>query len=136
MLPGGNPGEYFINGPILGLSGYLLRRLNVDEQMLLQVVADAKDDDGVARWLREHTDPSKYEKINVSLTHIGPEHAEDPEVFKTIYADTLRENPHLVRIVDVIEADDARMFREHSHVDAPGGTPIGRQPRGPSTSSG
>lgn len=43
-LPGGDPGTYFINGKIKGMSGYLLERLGITETDLLAAVAAAADD--------------------------------------------------------------------------------------------
>lgn len=109
-LPGGNPGEYFINGQIKGISGYLLERLGVEEGALLEVVARVADDAEVARWLSDHTDPAQYPAINETLLRIQPKHAEDPEYFSQLYAETLAQHPELERIVDIIDADDRRMF--------------------------
>ena len=110
QLPGGNPGDYFINGPILGMSGYLLQRLGIDEGALRDAVAAASDDAAVAMWLRAHTDASKYEEISETLRRIKPKHAEDPGVFAEIYRDTLAAQPELAYILDVIVADDRRIF--------------------------
>ena len=112
LLPGGNPGVYFINGKILGISGYLLRRLGVTEEQLRDAVAQAKDDTDVATWLRVHTDPSAYAEINETLRRLRPKHAEDEEYFRSIYAAVLAADPQLEYIMDIIEADDRRMFSE------------------------
>lgn len=110
FLPGGNPGGYWIDGPIAGISGYLLKRLGVEEAALRDAVAAAEDDGDVAAWLRERTDSSQYPAINETLRRIKPKHAEDPAVFGQIYAETLAMKPDLEYIVDIIEADDRRMF--------------------------
>jgi Domain of unknown function (DUF5069) len=109
-LPGGYPGEYFISGKIKGISGYLLERLGITEAELLEAVRSAKDDAEVARWLRERVDPSQYPAINQTLRRIKPKHAEDPAYFAGVYAETLAQHPELVTIMDIIEADDRRMF--------------------------
>jgi len=110
LLPGGNPGVYFINGPIPGMSGFLIQRLGISEEALRDAVAAASSDDDVAAWLREHTDASQYSAINETLRRIKPKHAQDPAVFATIYAETLALHPDLVHTLDIIEADDRRMF--------------------------
>lgn len=110
LMPGGNPGGYFINGPILGMSGFLLGRLSIAQEALAQAVADAATDDDVAAWVRERTDASQYAAINATLRAIKPHHAQDPAVFAGIYAETLAEHPELDRILDIIVADDRRMF--------------------------
>jgi len=112
MLPGGDPGEFFINGPIKGMSGYLLERLGVSEADLLAVVAGASDDDEVAAWLRTHADAGRYAEISATIRAIKPKHSVDPTVFGEIYAETLALHPELERILDIIEADDRRLFPE------------------------
>jgi hypothetical protein len=93
-----------------GISGYLLERLGIEESALLAAVAAASDDGEVAAWVRAHTDASQYPAINLTLRRIKPKHAENPEVFKMLYAETLARHPELEYIVDVIEADDRRIF--------------------------
>jgi hypothetical protein len=111
FLPGGDPGEYFINGAIPGMSGFLLDRLGISEEALREVVARAADEGEVAVWLREHTDPSLYPALNETLRRIRPKHAHDPEFFAQLYAPTLALHPELERIVDIIDADDQRVFK-------------------------
>ncbi|MBV9271665.1 MAG: DUF5069 domain-containing protein, partial [Candidatus Eremiobacteraeota bacterium] len=89
FLPGGDPGEYFINGPIKGISGYLLDRLGISEIELRDAVAGAQSENDVAAWLRTRTDASQYPAINETLRRIRPKHAEDPAIFAEIYAETL-----------------------------------------------
>jgi hypothetical protein len=109
-LPGGNPGDYFINGKIKGISGYLLERLGITEAELLEAVRNARDEADVAQWLRERVDTSQYPAINQTLRRIKPKHAEDPAFFAGEYAETLAQQPELVTIMDIIEADDRRVF--------------------------
>lgn len=110
FLPGGNPGEYFINSKITGLSGFMLKRLGIHEDALFAVVASAQTDNDVAAWLRERTDVSQYEALNTMLRNAQPHHAEDEAYFRTLYAQTLAEHPELDKIVDILDADDRRMF--------------------------
>jgi hypothetical protein len=113
MLPGGNPGEYVINlrsPSIRGLSGFLLERLGVTEAEMLAAVAEAENEEAVAAWLRDRTDASQYPQINETLRRIRPKHADDPEFFRSLYAETLRMYPGLEYIIDIIDADDRRMF--------------------------
>ena len=109
-LPGGNPGVYFINAKIKGISGYLLERLGVTEDELREAVRDAAAEEDVARWLRERTDATAYSAINQTLRRIRPKHAEDETYFRIVYAETLAQHPGLEFIVDIIEADDRRLF--------------------------
>jgi hypothetical protein len=110
QLSGGNPGVYFINGRIKGISGYLLERLGIREDQLLEVIRRAKSEDEIAEWLRANTDASQYPAINATLQRIQPKHAEDEEYFRAEYADTLQELPDLKFIVDIVDADDRRRF--------------------------
>jgi hypothetical protein len=110
MLPGGNPGLYFINAEIMGLSGYLLGRLGVTEEELRDVVRDCAAEEDVARWLRGRTDVTAYSAINQTLRRIRPKHAQDEEYFRRQYSETLAQHPELEFIVDIVEADDRRLF--------------------------
>ncbi len=114
FLPGGDPGEYFINGKTPGLSQYLLDRLGITLEDLQAVVARAADEDEIAAWLRERTDTSQYPAINATLQRIKPKHAHDPEYFAELYAHTLAAHPELEHILDIIDKDDRRMFGEAS----------------------
>lgn len=110
FLPGGNPGEYIINGRMKGISGYLLERLGVSEDEMREAVARAQTEEEIAAWLRTRTDASQYPAINATLRAIKPKHAEKPDVFAEMYAETLAAHPELERIMDIIEADDRRAF--------------------------
>lgn len=110
QLPGGNPGAYFINGRIKGISGYLLERLGVTESELLERVAHAANEDDVAAWLRERIDPSEYSAINSTLRRIRPKHAEDEAYFRNVYAAAMAQNPDLEFIIDIVDADDDLVF--------------------------
>jgi hypothetical protein len=110
QLPGGDPGEYYINGAIKGISGYLLERLGVTEEQLRQAVRDAQTEADVAGWLRERTDASQYPAINATLRRIKPKHAENEAWLRGQYAATLAQHPELEFIVDILEADDRRLY--------------------------
>ena len=110
LLPGGNPGEYIINGKIPGMSGFLLQRLGITEEALSAVVASAKDDTEVAAWLRANTDASQYPAINEALRRIRPKHAGDEAYFREFYKEAIAADPQLEYILDIIEADDRRIF--------------------------
>jgi hypothetical protein len=109
-LPGGSPGVYFINGSIKGISGYLLERLGVGEEELLALVGRAASEEEIAVWLRARTDASQYPAINATLRRIKPKHAEDEAYLRNEYAAVLAERPDLEFIVDIVDADDRRLF--------------------------
>ncbi len=111
MLPGGHPGEYVIDaGPIKGISTFVLERIGVPVAELRDAVARAGTEAEVAAWLREHTDPSQYPALNQTLRRIKPKHTHDPAFFAEYYRETLALHPELETIIDIIEADDRRMF--------------------------
>lgn len=110
LLPGGNPGVYFLNAHILGISGYLLQRLGVTEDAFRDAVASARNDTDVATWLRSRTDVSQYPAINESLRKLRAKHVQDQEYFRGLYADALAADPQMEYILDIIEADDRLMF--------------------------
>ena len=110
QLSGGHPGEYYINGPIKGISGYLLERLGISEDELRAAVRDSASEDDVAAWLRKRTDASQYPAINATLRRIKPKHAEDEAWLRAEYAATIAAHPELDFIVDILVADDRRLY--------------------------
>jgi uncharacterized protein DUF5069 len=118
LLPGGNPGIYFISGTIRGISGYLMERLGITESDLTKAVIDARSDEDVAAWLRERVDTSAYPAINKTLRRIAPHHTDDPDVFANEYADTMRAHPELAVVIDIVDADDRRRFPIGPHTEA------------------
>ena len=110
QLPGGDPGLYYINGPIKGISGYLLERLGIGEDELREAIRAAENEDQVAAWLREHTQASQYPAINATLRRIKPKHAEDEAWLRSEYAVILSDRPELEFVVDILDADDQRLF--------------------------
>jgi hypothetical protein len=113
MLPGGHAGEYIISFAeprIRGVSGYLLQRLGISQADILEAVRMADDETGVAAWLRERVDTSQYPAINHTLRHIKPKHTDDEAFFRDLYANTIALHPELEFIVDIIDADDRRLF--------------------------
>lgn len=110
-LPGGDPGTYFISlGRVKGISAYLLERLGVTEAALFDAVAACETEGDVAAWLRERADPSQYPAINETLRRIKPKHIEDPAFFRDLYAETMALHPELESIIDIVDADDRRLF--------------------------
>jgi hypothetical protein len=63
-LPGGNLGDY----KIAGFSERMLKALDIDEAAMRDAVAAAKDDAGVAAWVAAHSDASRYDAVNASIS--------------------------------------------------------------------
>lgn len=104
-LPGGNLGEYRIDG----FSSRLLEKLGITEDALRAVVARAKDDAEVAEWIRSNTDPSKYEALNVAFEELKVSgRLNDPE-WMARYPHAAAVDPEMARI-DFLALDDARSF--------------------------
>jgi len=110
QLPGGVPNGYFINAETKGISGFLLDRLGVSEGELRNIVGTVECDSDVATWLRARVDVTKYPSLNETLQRIEPRHAENPDGVRELYAVTLAAHPELRTIVDIIDADDRRLF--------------------------
>jgi hypothetical protein len=104
-LPGGKIGTYLTHE---GVTKVLLRIIHVDEAPLLAAVAAADSDSQVAAWLREHTDPSSYEKANGVLAGLTDADV-SPElrpIFEGFYAGYEPGS----RLFDILDWDDRRNF--------------------------
>ena len=122
LLPGGVPNGYFINlnDRTKGLSGYLLARLGITEDELCEAIARADSEDDIAAWLRTRVDANIYPSLNEALKRIELRHAENPELVREFYAQVIASQPELRSIVDIIDADDRRLFPQHfAEIDAP-----------------
>ena len=105
-LPGGNPGEYHVDG----MSARMLALVNVDPAALAEVVARAGSEDEVIAWMRANADTSAYEKatyamLNRSISDIAPERQ----------AEFAKKYPHHAsapsgKLADIIDHDDAITF--------------------------
>ena len=110
LLPGGNPGVYLINSKVVGISGYLMLRLGITEEELKRVVADAASEEDVVAWVQTKADPKTYAEISGTISHLQPKHSEDEAFVREMYKEILSEQPDLKYLVDIIDADDRRMF--------------------------
>ncbi len=123
-MPGGNIGQFYaVNGPILGMSGFLLQRLGITEDELREKVASAKCDGCVVDWLKERTDADAWPEISETMKRIKIKHVQDESVFRGIYAKTLEAHPDLDKVLDIIEADDSYCASPQAATRAGGGSP-------------
>lgn len=104
-LPGGNSGVYRIGG----FSERMLDTIGVTEDQMREAVANAKSDDDVAKWLREHADTSKYEEFSQYITKRSIDDVTDKAAFMERYP-ILKRRPDIYYLADMLEADDAEMF--------------------------
>ncbi len=106
-LPGGQLGAYYIRG----FSAMLLGELGIDEETLRSVVAKAKDEDEVAAWVREHSDPSRYDEINALLRKRRiADRLDDAEFVARYPSITALSLPHDMPLIDMLDYDDRWMF--------------------------
>jgi hypothetical protein len=114
-LPGGNIGPYHV---CPGLSQMLLEIIGVTLDDLTAVVAQAKDDEAVAEWLRMHARVSEYERANAILSGLRDEDVPPAHRarFESLYPAHLRK---LYKVnFDLIEADDRELFASRRFLDA------------------
>ena len=96
-----------MSAPLPGRGWFYIRA----ETRLRKAVARAATEDEVAAWLRERTDASQYPAINETLRRIKPKHSQDEAYFCEEYSTTLAEHPELEYVMDIVDADDKRLFR-------------------------
>lgn len=104
-LPGGNIGEYKIEG----FSGRVLAELGLDENELRDAVAAAEDDAEIAAWIASRTDVSRYAQINAQIAQptIG-DRLDNAEIMARypLYKTLPPETP----LIDALALDDAAAF--------------------------
>lgn len=108
LLPGGNPGDYKIDG----FSRRLLDAIGIEEGALLEAVARAQDDAEVAAWVSEHGDLSNATQINAqmhSLT-IGERLKTRPDLAERYPVIRELGLPAETTLFRVLELDDAASF--------------------------
>jgi hypothetical protein len=104
-LPGGNLGQY----QITGFSSRMLEAIGIGEAALRAAIADAGDDEAVAKWIGEHSDPARYGEFNRKLEALKvAERLNEPE-FIARYPLAATIPPETARI-DLLVADDRAMF--------------------------
>ncbi len=108
LLPGGDAGEYTIPG----ISQMLLDALGIDIAAITAAVADAQDDDAVARFVTTSTSPERMTQWNAFLQARLPRGG-DRDAALEIYP-WLAEQPDLPLVLDVLEEDDRRHFARPS----------------------
>jgi len=104
-LPGGNLGSYQIQG----FSGHLLKQLGIDEQALRDVVARAASDQEMADWIRQNSDPARYEPLNAKFLEMTIADRLGDAEWMARYPIANSLPPETPRL-DLLVADDAEMF--------------------------
>jgi len=106
QLPGGNAGEYHIEG----MSQRMLTIIGVDAAAMQDAIARAASEEEVVAWVRAHADTSAYAKathvmLNRAVSDIDPERR----------ADFAKKYPGWAavasgKLADIIDDDDAAAF--------------------------
>ena len=107
-LPGGNIGSYNIPG----FSARLFGLLGIEEAAMRDAVASAGSDCDVAKWVRAHSDASKYSEINGALLSRTIAHRINDADFIAKYPNA----PHYpadMPLIDFLSLDDKEMFPTH-----------------------
>ena len=109
-LAGGKLGTYLNHDT--GFSAFLVRRLGLDMDAFRDAVRDAADEGAVEAWLREHIDPAQTpDVLNAKLeTFTVSRMKPEDQVLVRERHPILAERPDLDKILDVLEAEDAREF--------------------------
>jgi hypothetical protein len=108
-LPGGNLGVYWMTG----FSERMLEALGIEEEALRQAVASASSDKDVAQWVRENSDPSRYEAINVAMQERKIADMLHDDAWVARYPIVKRLPPEM-SLFDMLIEDDAEIFGKAS----------------------
>jgi hypothetical protein len=104
-LPGGN-----INGYTLeGFTGRMLESLGIASDALRTVVAEAKTDEDVARYVREHAAPGGADAWNTYVLN--------REVYLGDRATAIAENPWLAEHPEITKSLDFLQYMEDNGLD-------------------
>ncbi len=104
-LPGGNLSGY----TLAGFTGQMLEKLGISPDALRTVVADAKTDEDVARYVREHAAAGGAEAWNT--------YALNREVYLGNRAEAIAENPWLAEHPEIKLSLDFLQYTEDNGLD-------------------
>jgi len=103
-LPGGDPGEYTMEG----ITQWMLEQLGLDIATFTAAVAAADTDDDVVAFVREHTTPAKIDEWNATIARRLSRNGNRAEAL--LAHPWLRARPDLTLSLDVLEEDDRQSF--------------------------
>lgn len=104
-LPGGNLAGYTIEG----FTSKMLEDLGIPEEAMQRVVADAKTDDDVARYVIEHAVAGGADTWNTFVRN--------REVYKGNRAEAIAENPWLADHPEITHSLDFLQYMEDNNLD-------------------
>ncbi len=106
-LPGGEPGEYKLEG----FSTRVLSGLGIDLDDVTSIVALAHSDDDVATWILARTTQQQRDNVNATLSAITIRDRIDSPKFFERYP-VAKELPLETPMLKMLEYDDLAMFAE------------------------
>lgn len=106
-LPGGDPGDYKIEGT----STRVLTMLNINLDDLCSIVALAQSDDDVAQWILKHTTQEARDHVNATVPATTIRDRMDVPNFFERYP-VAKELPLDTPILDMLDYDDRAAFAE------------------------
>jgi len=112
-LPGGNLGAYLNLRPdIPTLSSLFYRRMGITHEEFVATVSEAPDEAAVVAWLRARADPTAIEKFSRQYLGIrlGVLDADSHAAVCALIPAARVATPETL-LIDVIDADDAELFR-------------------------
>jgi hypothetical protein len=108
-LPGGNMGPYLNHDT--GFSAWAVRRLGLDMNAFREAVRNARDESDVVAWLRERVDSSTADAFNTKFeTFVVERFTPEDQMLVRERHPVMAQRPDLNKILDVLEADDERVF--------------------------
>ncbi len=103
-LPGGDPGEYTMEG----ITQRMLEHLGLDVATFSAAVASARDDDDVVAFVRERTTQAKIDAWNALIATRQSRNGNRAEAL--VAHPWLHARPDLTLSLDVLEEDDRQSF--------------------------
>jgi hypothetical protein len=108
-LPGGNMGHYLNHDT--GFSAYVVRRLGLDMDEFRRAVGEASDEPAVVEWLASRIDPATAAALNAKLeTFVVERMSPENQVLVRERHPVMAERPELSKVLDILDADDRRIF--------------------------
>jgi carboxymethylenebutenolidase len=118
-LPGGYLGDYLNHDA--GFSAYVVRRLGLDMNEFRDAVASAPDEAAVIAWLAARLDAAFAPTLNAKLeTFVVERMSSDDRALMRRRHPVMASRPDLTKLLDVLEADDARVTIPTRDGSAPG----------------
>ncbi|BDE05311.1 hypothetical protein WPS_05870 [Vulcanimicrobium alpinum] len=108
-LPGGVMGPYLNHDT--GFSAWVVRKLGLDMNEFRDAVARAATEDDVVAWLAQRIPAGAGESINAKFeTFLASRMSPADQQLVRERHPVMAERPDLDRILDILEAEDARAF--------------------------